>query len=195
MKDFSLLSWRNAPVEWSVEGEGQLCIVAGGQTDWFIDPAGGLSRCNAPVALFTPTEETYLLSARVSVEFAATYDAGALFVHAGDDAWAKLCFEYSPRREPMIVSVVTRGDSDDCNSAVADRGSVHLRTCRRKRSFAFHFSMDGRFWHLVRHFSLGNIGEASIGFSAQSPTGKGCAVVFSEIVYSPGAMVDLRSGA
>jgi regulation of enolase protein 1 (concanavalin A-like superfamily) len=188
------LSWKNEPVEWSVEKGGRMRIVAGAKTDWFIDPAGGSSHCNAPVALFAPSETTFLLSARVAVDFAATYDAGVLFAHAGDTNWAKLCFEYSPRHQPMIVSVVTRGVSDDCNSAVVGEAPVYLRLSRRGRAFAFHFSLDGRSWELVRHFSLGETGTPSIGFSAQSPTGERCAATFSEIEYLPGRTVDLRSG-
>ena len=58
-------------------------------------------------------------------------------------SWAKLCFEYSPQREPMVVSVVTRGLSDDCNSFVVDGATVWLRIARVGSAFAFHASTDG----------------------------------------------------
>ena len=47
--------------------------------------------------------------------FKTDYDAAVLVVYAGDDAWAKLCFEYSPQKKPYVVSVVNNGLSDDCN--------------------------------------------------------------------------------
>jgi hypothetical protein len=57
-----------------------------------------------------------------SVEFASVYDAGVLLVHASERQWAKLCFEYSPQQRPTLVTVVTRGTSDDCNSYEAAPG-------------------------------------------------------------------------
>ena len=64
----------------------------------------------------------------------ATYDAGVLTLRRRDDLWAKLCFERSPQGEPMVVSVVTRGVSDDCNSFVVDGRSVWLRRNSRSRT-------------------------------------------------------------
>ena len=128
------------------------------------------------------------------MEFAATYDAGTLFVYVHDALWAKLCFEYSPQQQPMIVSVVTRGVSDDCNSVCVEDNSVYLRVYRQGEVLAFHYSLDGHYWHFVRHFSLGDAGQLRIGFSTQSPTGQGCRASFSEIRYTPGTLSDLRNG-
>ena len=117
-----------------------------------------------------------------------------LVVYESDDVWAKLCFEYSPQREPMVVSVVTRGVSDDCNSSVVDDRSVWLRIARVGSAFAFHASTDGSNWSFIRHFALETGGETSIGFAAQSPTGEGCAVTFEQIAYEAKRLGDLRSG-
>jgi regulation of enolase protein 1 (concanavalin A-like superfamily) len=128
------------------------------------------------------------------VEFASDYDAGVLFLYVRDDVWAKLCFEYSPQHRPMVVSVVTRGTSDDCNSVIIDKNEVYLRIFRSGPTFAYHYSTDGKVWHMVRYFTLGELGGLRAGFEAQSPTGKGCAVVFSEVSYRQGALKDIRSG-
>ena len=105
------------------------------------------------------------------------------------------CFEYSPDGEPMVVSVVTRGVSDDCNSTVVDGRAVWLRIARRGHAVAFHASLDGRRWSFVRYFALEATDDLSVGFLAQSPTGKGCSVSFTEIAYEATRLVDLRSGA
>jgi regulation of enolase protein 1 (concanavalin A-like superfamily) len=203
MTDFHLaaipagLSWRHTPVAWNmdnVDTEEQLTIQAGAATDWFSDPAGAPRKDDAPSALFVSTEREFTLSARVQVAFASTFDAGALLACMSDDVWAKLCFEYSPQRQPMVVSVVTRGVSDDCNSAPLAGESVFLRITRREAILAFHYSLDGLVWRLVRYFSLGDAPRMSLGFSAQSPTGSGCVAAFSRIHYSPDAVTDLRSG-
>jgi hypothetical protein len=94
----------------------------------------------------------------------------------------------------MIVSVVTRGVSDDCNSAAIAGQEVYLRVACTAQTLAFHYSSDGRFWHFVRYFTLGDMTDLRLGFSSQSPTGDGCTSVFSEISYRAGALKDNRSG-
>lgn len=189
------LEWKNDPTDWKVGADNSLSITSGAKTDWFIDPSGSASVSNnAPVALFRPPDENFLLSARVTVSFASTFDAGVLFLYERDDLWGKLCFEYSPQNQPMIVSVVTRGFSDDCNSTVIEGNTVFLRVARIASAFALHFSLDGKYWNMVRYFTLGNVDSLRAGFEAQSPTGEGCNAIFSEIAYRPGILKDLRSG-
>jgi regulation of enolase protein 1 (concanavalin A-like superfamily) len=94
----------------------------------------------------------------------------------------------------MVVSVVNRGLSDDCNSVVVSGESVYLRVAQGEAATAFHYSLDGAHWSFVRYFSLGSLRGLRVGFSSQSPTGNGCRAVFSEIRYRPGFPFDLRSG-
>jgi regulation of enolase protein 1 (concanavalin A-like superfamily) len=188
------LRWLKEPMSSRVPDEASLIVTAGPRTDWFVDPQRpGEPTLNAPALVGDPRGD-FLLSARVTVDFAATYDAGVLFLYAGDGVWAKLCFEYSPQREPMIVSVVTRGVSDDCNSFVVDGVSVWLRIARLGAAYAFHASTDGVTWSFVRYFALEATGEPAVGFAVQSPTGDGCAVTFDEIAYRAERLSDLRSG-
>ena len=189
------LHWKNDPVGWNVGPDNSLRITAGAKTDWFVDPSGNmLVSTNAPAALFTPPDEHFLLSAKVTVHFTSAFDAGVLFMHEREDLWAKLCFEYSPQNQPMIVSVVTHGLSDDCNSAVIDGNTVFLRVARMGEAFGLHYSLDGTYWHMVRYFTLGNVEHLRIGFEAQSPTGEGCTVIFSEIAYRPVLLKEMRTG-
>jgi uncharacterized protein len=188
------LRWRNPPVAWDVQGEGGLSIVSTAKSDLFIDPADGRAEGTAPVAVFSPPDECFLLSARVTVAFRATYDAGVLQMLVRDDLWAKLCFEFSPQKAPTIVSVVTRGVSDDCNSVIEQGDTVHLRIAQTPRTTAFHFSTDGRSWSLVRYFSLGSTDGLRVGFSSQSPTGPGCRASFAGIRYSRETLEDIRNG-
>ena len=95
----------------------------------------------------------------------------------------------------MVVSVVTRGFSDDCNSVVVE-GPVWLRASRLGRAFAFHYSVDGEVWHMVRYFGLDleDTDPVEVGFLAQSPSGEGCAAAFEEISFVPEQLADVRSG-
>ena len=188
------LRWLVEPESFSVPDGASLLLAAGARTDWFIDPQRSAEpTLNAPALVGDPTGD-YLLSARVTVGFAGTFDAGVLMLHASDRSWAKLCFEYSPDGQPMVVSVVTRDVSDDCNSVVVDGETVWLRIARVGPAFAFHASTDGVEWSFVRHFALAGDGEPSVGFAAQSPKGEGCSVTFERIAFEARRLDDLRSG-
>jgi uncharacterized protein len=188
------LHWQNQPLNWKNEPADTLTITAGESTDWFIDPNGNFTKGNAPSALFTPPDENFILSAKITVDFKSTYDAGVLRLHESDTVWGKACFEYSPQGKPMIVSVVTRDFSDDCNSVVIEGNTTYLRVARNGQTFAIHYSVDGNFWSLVRYFTLGTLENLQIGFSSQAPTGQQCTAVFSEMHYRAGVLSDIRSG-
>jgi regulation of enolase protein 1 (concanavalin A-like superfamily) len=185
------LHWLREPLDASLDGE-TVTIAAGPQTDWFVAPGGASVKASAP-ALVGPTRGDFMLSARVEVEFAASFDAGALMLWKDERTWAKLCFEYSPQREPMVVSVVTRGVSDDCNSVVVEGNAVWLRISRIGKAFAFHASTDGAAWSFVRHFAFDD-GDFEVGLAAQAPVGEGCVVRFSEIRFGNVTLGELRDG-
>ncbi|HET6449936.1 MAG TPA: DUF1349 domain-containing protein [Spirochaetia bacterium] len=187
------LSWRRDAREWALVGDG-LSVTAPEKSDLFTDPATGSATDSAPAALFTPPDAQFLLSARVEVDFGSTFDAGVLHAWQDPEHWAKLCFELSPQRQPMIVSVVNHGVSDDCNSVPVDIPAVFLRVAHLGRATAFHWSADGQAWSFVRFFSLGTTAQLRVGFSSQSPTGPGCRAVFSRVSYRAGALADLRGG-
>jgi regulation of enolase protein 1 (concanavalin A-like superfamily) len=185
-------SWLRPPAAWSLE-RGELRISAGPKTDWFADPAGGVPVLNAPALVGRPPDEDWSLLARVGMDGAATFDAGVVFVHADDTTWAKLCLELSPQGQPMIVSVVTRGVSDDCNSHGLEGAEAWLRVARVNGALAFHVSRDGERWELVRHFGL-PADDLAVGFSTQSPTGGGCSASFRDLAYAGRRLADLRDG-
>jgi uncharacterized protein len=184
--------WIGEPisVDWI---DGALTLVAPPRSDWFSDPGGGARVLNAP-ALVAPLDGSYSLVARVDVTLRDTFDAGALVVHGDDLTWAKLALERSPEGESLIVSVVTRGASDDANSSSIAGSHVWLRISRIDDTFAFHMSSDGSIWRFVRHFTLGKLRDPKVGFEVQSPIGEGCTVRFSEITYSAAKLSNLRDG-
>ncbi|MFO0915157.1 MAG: DUF1349 domain-containing protein [Pirellulales bacterium] len=200
MESFSLpgvpgkFSWHIAPASWRIDSNQSLIVRSGPKNDYFNDPASTSKVASAPSALMATSEPTFVLGAHVSLAGQTTFDAGLIFVRTGEDQWAKLCVELSPAGVPTIVSVVTRGVSDDCNSAVLATPNAYLRVAKTLRTFAFHYSIDGRYWHLVRYFSLGEPPQIQIGWVAQSPMGRDCEVTFSQFFYSTGELADLRDG-
>jgi uncharacterized protein len=195
------LAWDVLPEHWepvvgSASRESGVLIEAGPLSDLFVSPDDLEPSLNAPRLIGVP-DSRFQLSALVEVEFASTFDAGVLLVWANDRSWAKLCLEYSPSGQPMVVSVVTSGRSDDANSRDVEGSGTWLRISRSTAgSFAFHAATDGVHWSLIRHFRLdtGRDDAVRIGFLAQSPTGDGCRASFSQLRYLPEALDDLRGG-
>ncbi|QHZ00032.1 hypothetical protein SSPS47_33570 [Streptomyces sp. S4.7] len=132
----------------------------------------------------------------MSVGFSSTFDAGVLLLWIDERHWAKLCFAYSPRGRPMVVSVVNRGVADDANAFTVDGDSIRLRVSRVGHAIAYHASTDGTTWHLIRYFALDDPARRALtGFEAQSPTGEGCAVTFDEVRFTRDRLADLRDGS
>jgi len=119
-----------------------------------------------------------------------------LMLWSDERHWAKFCFEFSPAAEPMVVSVVTRGVSDDANAFTVTDRTVWLRVSRIDHVYAYHASTDGTTWQLVRVFSLGDaVSDHRIGFEAQSPTGDGCTATFDQIRFTRERLAELRDGS
>ena len=175
-------------------GTSSISFAAGPRTDLFTDPAGGEPKADAPILLGRPSGD-FQLRARVSAPLASTFDAAGLVVWASATAWGKLELEYSPQREAMVVSVVTRDLSDDANAFTVAERLVWLRVSRSGEAFAFHASIDGRWWSLIRSFTFPGAGTAAAGFNVQSPTGEGLAGRFDEIEWSAEPLGGLRDGS
>jgi uncharacterized protein len=187
-------AWLVTPPRWSNPNPSELTLEAPARTDFFADPAGAAVKGDAP-AWLTPIAAPATLRACVRPDFRDTFDAGVLMLYQTPTVWAKLCFERSPDGRPMVVSVVTRGMSDDANSSVVHAPEVWLRVGLHERSVAFHASSDGERWDLVRHFRLTETdAPLRIGLLAQAPVGDGCSVAFSGIELSAGVERDIRSG-
>lgn len=180
---------------------GGLAADAPAGTDLYVNPAGEKSAdaqtlLNAATLIGTPPEGDFQFSARVTVGFQAQYDAGVLLLWIDERNWAKLCFEFSPAHEPMVVSVVTRTISDDANAFVIPDRSVWLRVSRIDHVYAYHASTDASTWQMIRVFSLGErLTEHKVGFEVQSPAGDGCTVTFTEIRFDRRRLDDLRDGS
>ena len=187
----SPLNWHLEPQDWNIT-DNVLTATAGAKTDLFVDPLSSNKSLNASMLVFENNQD-FMLSSRVTVDFSGTFDAGVLVIYQHETSWAKLCFEYSPNQDPMVVSVVTKGTSDDCNSVFIDGHTVFLRISRINTGFAFHFSNDAKLWHMIRAFAL-EAGAAKVGFLVQAPIGESCRATFSEIAFEHQTLSDIRSG-
>ncbi|HEY6249560.1 MAG TPA: DUF1349 domain-containing protein [Candidatus Angelobacter sp.] len=187
------LDWHNTPTAWHITGNTVLNVSSGAKTDWFVDPFDGTVANSAPILWFVPAD-TYVFSARVKVRFSSKWDAGALMLWADDHNWAKLSFELSPDKKPTLVTVVTRGVSDDCNSESITGDTVFLQIARTGQTYVFYYSTDGSVWHILRTFNLATTNKVFLGFESQSPDGAGSSAVFSRIQYAQRKIANIYTG-
>lgn len=190
------LAWTHGEGLWSYDEQlVELTLASAAGVDWIHDATSGRRLQEATSCSFSATDADFTLSVRARVDRPrTTFDAAVLTLWADADHWAKLCFEYSPLGEAMVVSVVTDVFSDDSNGPVVLGDEVYLRVARVGPAWAFHYSLDGLRWWFVRLFRLRSSGPVSVGFMAQAPTGPPCTVHFDHIRYAEQGLADLRDG-
>jgi hypothetical protein len=199
IKGLPTLHWLNdLPGDAVLNENGVLTMSAKENSDWFNAPIAPSSPAlpNAPALVFVPPACDWQLAAKVSAKHELTFDAGAIFLHQGKDDWCKYCFELPPEKKPLVVSVVTRGVSDDANGATVEDDFVHLRVSKLGPVIALHYSTDNRaYWTLHRIFTMREPdAPMSVGFLVQHPLGGSCTAAFSQIELSEKTLADPRDG-
>ena len=186
------LHWENRPLHFE-KGNNSFTITAGEKTDMFRDPNVTYNTDNAPKLLFTPGDN-FVLTACIQHNFTSKWDGGAIVLKAGNLNWIKFCFEKDYTGQHRVVSVVTNNISDDCNSVAITGNKVYYKIAKAGNVITLYYSTSGQNWFLVRHLQFNAPGPLQLGFLAQSPTGKSCAVTFSNITYSTKKIVDPYTG-
>lgn len=175
-------------------------ITAPGQTDFFcgsIDECeeGILpeSLCNAPY-YYTEVEGDFVLRVKVSHAFRDTYDSASVMVMRDEKCWAKCCYELTDFGTHAAVSVVTKGDSDDANGCNLEGNAAWLQVCRVGNDFAFHYSVDGENFYMMRYFHLPVERVVKVGLLAQAPVGNGGVRVYEHLSIQPVTVKNIRAG-
>lgn len=180
--------------------ENRIEIFAPEKTDFF---CGGIdqceedilpeSLCNAPY-YYTEIEGNFVLTVKVSHDFKDTYDSASVMVMRDFECWAKCCFELTDFGTHAVVSVVTKGDSDDANGCNLDGDTVWLRVCRVGNNFAFHYSSDGENFYMMRFFHLPVGSAVKVGLLAQAPTGSGGTRIYENLSIENKTVKNIRAG-
>lgn len=177
----SPFTWQNKPAEWSANSN-SLTLTAAKKTDWFVYPGGGYTANSSPRLLFKATTD-FVFSSKVEIKAHATYDAGCLVLYASTSTWSKLCLEAQADHRLDVISVVTRGSSDDATSFPANGTSIYLKIAKADGTIFFYASEDGKAWTIIRKLSLPSGNPLLTGFSAQSPDGNGTSALFRDFHY------------
>lgn len=190
-----LMHFENEPKNFQVLDDTRLIISAPENTDLFISPEGDYEINKSPRLIFKPDSD-FIFTSKIELEFKSKWDAGVLLIYNDNKHFAKFCFESDFKGQPRVVSVVCNTTADDCNSISIDKDEVYYRIIgsTKKNTFNFYYSADGLSWFPIRSFKLDKTDNLHIGFSAQSPTGKECKVLFSNIDLQQRKAIDIWQG-
>lgn len=110
------------------------------------------------------------------------------------NCWAKCCFELTDFGTHAAVSVVTKGDSDDANGCNLEGDTAWLQVCRVGNNFAFHYSVDGENFYMMRYFHLPVDPVVKVGLLAQAPVGNGGIRVYEDLSIQKSTVKNIRAG-
>ena len=180
--------------------EDKIIMYAPEKTDFFCNsgPIGeeGItpeSLTNAPF-YYTEVSGDFVMRVKVSHDFKDTYDAASIMVLKNSTVWAKACLELTDFDTHAVVSVVTNQTSDDANGCNIDGNEVWFQLARSGNSFAFHYSLDGKRYDMMRFFSLPVDDIVKVGLMAQSPIGKGGERIYQNYTLELRSVKNIRSG-
>lgn len=143
---------------------------------------------------YTLVEGDFVLRVKVSHAFRDTYDSASVMVMQDLRCWAKCCYELTDFGTHAVVSVVTKGESDDANGCNLTADAVWLQVCRVGNNFAFHYSLDGVRFYMMRYFYLPAKGQIRVGLLAQAPTGDGGVRVYEHLSIQRKTVKNIRAG-
>jgi regulation of enolase protein 1 (concanavalin A-like superfamily) len=170
-ENLGAFQWMNPPEEVYFK-DSSISIVAGAQTDFFNNPENTDVAANAPF-LYLNKAGDFVATALVRPDFKDVWNACALMVHIDSLNWIKFAFENSDATGKSIVSVVTKGTSDDANGVVlTEEKEIWLRIIRKNNLFAMHWSKDGQDFKMARLSTLPDVPEVKVGIEVQCPAGE-----------------------
>lgn len=175
----------------------KLLFRVGEKKDYFNDPDGKLSNNTAPILLTTvDNTKPFTLTAKVSPQFTATgtYNAGVLYIYVNDSLYQKQCFEQDERGKHRVVTVRTRGTSDDNNHDIIDQPFVYMKISSDTKTVASYYSLDNKNWQMVRLYKNDYPHTIWVGISAQCPVDTGAIAEFQEVSLQAQSVADFRMG-
>lgn len=133
------------------------------------------SYCKDSASFFYVEQEgDFTVTARITVDGSAPFDALFLMARESPTRWIKLALELGADQQYNAVSVITDAWSDDANGELVTSNNAWLRITRKKNFWGLHYSSTGNDWRFVRAFGLALIPKLSVGFGIQAPQSDSC---------------------
>lgn len=186
------LKWMNQPESLIIENNSLKVSVNKG-TDFFNNPEDSSIIGSAPY-LYKEIAGDFVVKALVQPDFSAQWNAVAIMLHIDSLNWIKFAYENSDATGPSIVSVVTKGSSDDANGVVlSEEPMIWLAMARKGDIYAMHWSVDGENFKMARLTSMIDQEAVKIGIEAQSPIGESATHQVHYLEWLEKTVADLRN--
>lgn len=164
------LKWLHKPQSYTIEN-GTLKVVAEKGTDFFNNPEDDSITASAPF-LYKSLKGDFVAKVLIQPDFSSQWNAVALMVYLDNLNWIKFAFENSDATGPSIVTVVTKGTSDDANGVVLNNiNEIWLAIAKKNNIYSMHWSEDGVNYKMARLTKMTEADEVKIGIEFQSPVG------------------------
>ena len=187
------LQWLNEPTDYSIT-DGTLTITASKSTDFFINPEDMAATASAPF-LYKDVTGDFVAIAQVRPDLTALWNAAGLLLMIDEINWIKLVFEVSDATGPGIVTVTTKGISDDANGVRLSASSeIWLKLVRKGNNYSMLWSEDGTDYKMARLSAMPPSASVKIGLEAQCPAGESAVHKFQHFSIESRTVKDLRKG-
>ena len=187
------LNWINQPSAFNIT-DGQIEIIAEKETDFFNNPEDGSISATAPL-LFIEQNGDFVAKALVKPDFSSLWNAACLMVHIDSLNWIKFAFENSDATGKSIVTVVTKGVSDDANGVILEtEDQVWLKMIRKGNIYSMLWSLDDENYKMARLTSLPEAENVKIGVEVQCPVGESAKHKVLYFGVEEKTVEDLRKG-
>ncbi|WP_083729357.1 DUF1349 domain-containing protein [[Flexibacter] sp. ATCC 35208] len=180
-----------------VKDSGKIEFRVGEKKDYFNDPDGKLSDNTAPLLLSqVDNTKPFTLTVKVTPNFTqtGTYNAGVLYIYVNDSLYQKQCFEQDERGKHRVVTVRTKGTSDDNNHDIVEQGFVYMKISSDTKTVASYYSLDNQNWQMVRLYKNDYPQTIWVGISTQCPIDTGTTSNFEDIRLDQHSVSDFRMG-
>ncbi len=192
-EDLATFKWMNTPKSFEI-ANGTLKIVAEKGADFFNNPEDHSITSSAPF-LYQDVQGDFIAKALVRPDFSSLWNAIALMVHIDNNNWIKFAFENSDATGKSIVTVVTKGISDDANGVIlSNQNEVWLKLVRKDNIYSMHWSADGENFKMARLSAMPKVNSVKVGIEVQSPVGESATHEIDFFAITKTTVKDLRKG-
>lgn len=138
----------------------------------------------------------FTLTVKITPNFiqTGTYNAGVLYIYVNDSLYQKQCFEEYERGKHRLVTVRTKGTSDDNKNDIVKQGFVYMKISTDTKTVASYYSLDNQNWLMVRLYKNDYSQTIWVGSSAQCPMDTGNPSNFEDIRPDQNSVSDFRMG-
>lgn len=170
------MKWYNEPSNWNKQAE-VVYVNTGAKTDFWQKTHYNFIRDNGNF-YYHEVKGNFTIEVKVVGQYQALYDQAGLMIRENENTWLKCGIEFVEGVQ-NVSAVVTR-DYSDWSIVPLSQPPVALwiRVQRRSETVEVQYSLDGKYYQMLRLAYLTHAETLQAGLMCASPQGEGFSVVF-----------------